>query len=332
MRVFLSSTQTDLEAEREIVYYALTGAGHEVVRMEDFGSRGPESWKVCLKELERCDGYVLLIGRRYGSILEDTGLSYSHAEYELAQIKGIPTLAYVEEGLPEEDDSEDARRLREFVELVNKAHQVRRPYFRIKELGELVKRDVANAEAEGPPSPPEFHRTPRPIADPERYAVARAERDLLGETPYSLVIADLHVLASLKYPDEVPVRLRNKALQLRADLLHRSIDAKILNEIEVDGSGIDEILTKRVAWALRANALVVLIQQRGDLPLLDEHFPVFSGTKIVCYPSAMHEPTVPRGTRLLRYTPHELNSCNLVAEVHRALAPGIDDYVLSIAA
>jgi hypothetical protein len=114
VRAFLSSTLTDLESEREIVYYALTGSGHEVVRMEDFGSRSLESWQVCLQELDRCDVYVLLIGTLYGSILEDTGLSYSHAEYERAQINGIPTVIYIKDGQPDERESDDSLRLRAY--------------------------------------------------------------------------------------------------------------------------------------------------------------------------------------------------------------------------
>jgi hypothetical protein len=318
-----------LEAEREIVYWALYGAGHDVVRMEDFGSRSLESWKVCTKELDRCGAYVLLIGTHYGSTLPDTGLSYTHAEYERAQIKGIPTLAYIKEGLPD-GHSEDTRRLREFVELVNNAHNVRRPYFRVNELGQAVREGVTHVEE--PPVAPVFHRTTRSLADPERYAVARVERDLLQGEPYSVIIADLHVLDALKYPDQVTVRLRNKALQLRADLLHRGIDAKIFNEINEEGSGSSDILAKRVAATHHANALVALVQQRGDLPLLGQHFSAFAGTQIVCYPSLMPEPVVSHDTSLLRYTAQELDSCNLVAEVHKALDRGIDDYVLSIAA
>jgi hypothetical protein len=330
VRIFLSSTQTDLEAEREIVYWALNGAGHDVVRMEDFGSRSLESWEVCVKELDRCSAYLLLIGTRYGSTLPDTGLSYTHAEYERAQIDGIPTLAYIKEGLPDEHHSEDSLRLREFVELVNDAHNVRRPYFRVNELGQAVRDGVADIE--GPPEAPAFHRTRRSLADPERYAVARVERDLLSGQPYSVVIVDLHVLDALKYPDHVRARLRNKVLQLRADLLHRGIDAKVFNEIDQEGSGSSDILSKRVVAAHEANALVALVQQRGDLPLLDQHFSSFAGVRIVCYPSLIPEPKVPGSTRLLRYTTQELDSCNLVSEVHKALNRGIDDYVLSIAA
>lgn len=125
VRVFLSSTQTDLEAEREVAYYAINYAGHQVVRMEDFGSNTLASWNLCVKKLDSCEAYVLLIGTTYGSPLLDTGLSYTHAEYERAHIKGLPILAYIKDGQPDENDSEDSRRLREFVEVVNNEHQVR---------------------------------------------------------------------------------------------------------------------------------------------------------------------------------------------------------------
>jgi hypothetical protein len=207
---------------------------------------------------------------------------------------------------------------------------VRRPYFRVKELGEAVREGVANVE--GPPQAPVFHHKRRSISDADQYAVARVEHDLLEQMPYTVVIVDLHVLGAVKYPDQVTVRLRNKALELRTDLLHRGIDVKIFNEIDEEGFGSDDILAKRVTKTHGANTLVALVQQRGDLSLLDEHFSGFAGTRIVCYPSLMPEPTVSHDTRLLRYTRQELDSCNLVAEVHKALDRGINDYVFSIAA
>jgi hypothetical protein len=332
MRVFLSSTKQDLEAEREIVFYALDGIGHEVVRMEEYGSRSFGSWKVCEKELDRCDAYVLLIGTRYGSELTETGLSYTHAEFERAKIKGIPIVAFIKAGLPDKRASADAKRLNEFVDLVNASYNVRRPYFEIGELGAAVREGVANIESDGRSDPPTFHQVSRALADPERYAVTRTERNLLDGQPYSIVIVDLHVLPALKYPEDATVRLRNKALQLRADLLRGGLDAKIFNEIDQEGSSADEIIAKRAVEAQDANAIVILIQQKADVPLLGKYFSTSRGERIVCYPSFIDEPKVSPGTRLLRYTPQELDSCNLVAEVHNSLDHALDDYLLSIAA
>jgi hypothetical protein len=159
MRVFLSSTKQDLEAEREIVFYALDGIGHEVVRMEEYGSRTLDSWKVCEKELDRCDAYVLLIGTRYGSELTETALSYTHAEFERAKIKGIPIAAFIKAGLPDKRASADAKRLNEFVDLVNASYNVRRPNFEIRELGAAVREGVANLESDGRSDPPRFTKS-----------------------------------------------------------------------------------------------------------------------------------------------------------------------------
>lgn len=332
MRVFLSSTQADLKSERAVAYWALFADGHDIVRMEDYGSRDTDSWRVCVEELARCDAYVLLLGTRYGSVLTDTGLSYTHAEYERAQILGIPTLAYVKAGGPSSDvDADEVLRLEEFTEIVNDEHQVRRPYFRdVEELALAVREDVKNVK--DPPSAPVFYRKVRSLADVQQYASATAERELLAEFPYQIVIADLHVFDSPKYPADVGARVRQKALQIRADLRHRGIDAKLFNEIEVHGSSMAEITQGRVAATLNADALVAIIQQRGDLPVYDDHLAAHPGLRVVCYPSRMEEPTMLKGTRLLRYTPEELASCNLVAEVHQALAQGIDEHVIDVAA
>ena len=44
------------------------------------------------------DYYVLIIGKRYGSLIEDgefAGISYTHREFEYALSKGIPVLAFI---------------------------------------------------------------------------------------------------------------------------------------------------------------------------------------------------------------------------------------------
>jgi hypothetical protein len=106
----------------------------------------------------------------------------------------------------------------------------------------------------------------------------------------------------------------------------------MFNEIDIRGAGSADVFTKRLTEALQAHAIVFLIQQRGNLPLIFEHFAGYGGAKVVCYPTTMKEPDFPIGTRLLRYTVQELECCNLVAEVYKALDEGIDEYLLEIAA
>ncbi len=224
MEIFLSSTQTDLKAEREVLYWALREAGHQVVRMEEFGSHSLDSWHVCIKELDHCDLYLLLIGRRYGAILAQSGLSYTHAEYERAQIKGIPTLAFVKKGaIQRTDPKAEPLRLREFYEIVAAAYQVHHPYFaNLHDLALAVREDLAKFHPNTPVAPT-FHAIRRSLANPTDYAVTRVERDLLRGRPYKVVIADLHVLAAQFYPDDVSRRLTNKALQIKSEQICSSV-------------------------------------------------------------------------------------------------------------
>src|SRR6516225_3077017 len=63
-KVYVSSTVTDLEAERQAVMDWLMAAQHQFVQSER-----PNSDTVrdsCLDDVDKCDLYVLITGHRYG--------------------------------------------------------------------------------------------------------------------------------------------------------------------------------------------------------------------------------------------------------------------------
>ena len=47
--------------------------------------------------IDECDLYLLVIGGRYGSIDEETGMSYTEKEYNYAKTKGLPVLVLIKE-------------------------------------------------------------------------------------------------------------------------------------------------------------------------------------------------------------------------------------------
>lgn len=51
-----------------------------------------------------CDYYVLILGKRYGSVNEKTGISYTEMEYNYAIDKGIPVLVFALDDSVELDD------------------------------------------------------------------------------------------------------------------------------------------------------------------------------------------------------------------------------------
>ncbi|MDG2985581.1 DUF4062 domain-containing protein [Latilactobacillus curvatus] len=46
------------------------------------------------KVIDLCDYYILILGKRYGSVNKQTGISYTEMEYNYAMDKGIPVLVF----------------------------------------------------------------------------------------------------------------------------------------------------------------------------------------------------------------------------------------------
>ncbi len=124
--IFISSTYEDLKEERQ----ALVGVALEnnfiPVGMEQFHAAPTSQWNVITRMIDECDFYLLVIGGRYGSIDEDTGISYTEKEYNYAKDKGLPTLVLIKESSAiterEQDTGDDKyakmKKLDEFRERV----------------------------------------------------------------------------------------------------------------------------------------------------------------------------------------------------------------------
>lgn len=121
-QVFISSTYSDLKEERRKILDILLMADCIPAGMEAFVASDVEQFEVIKKVIELCDYYILIIGKRYGSINEQTGLSYTEMEYEYAKQLGIPVLVFaLDESVdvpPEKAESEQDKidALRKFRE------------------------------------------------------------------------------------------------------------------------------------------------------------------------------------------------------------------------
>lgn len=93
-QVFISSTYTDLFEERRKVLDVLLMADCIPAGMEAFVATDLEQFEVIKKVIDYCDYYVLIIGKRYGSISPETDISYTEMEYDYAISKGIPVLVF----------------------------------------------------------------------------------------------------------------------------------------------------------------------------------------------------------------------------------------------
>lgn len=92
-QIFVSSTFSDLIAERAEVIQALWELDCIPTGMEAFVAANESQWDVIKRVIDECDYYVLIIGGRYGSIT-DAGISYTEKEFEYAKSISLPVLAF----------------------------------------------------------------------------------------------------------------------------------------------------------------------------------------------------------------------------------------------
>ena len=87
-QIFISSTYEDLKEERQAVLKAILNMKHFPIGMEMFNAGNDQQWKIITDTIDKTDYYVLILGKRYGSILkdgDDRGISYTEREYRYAQ-------------------------------------------------------------------------------------------------------------------------------------------------------------------------------------------------------------------------------------------------------
>ena len=94
LQVFVSSTYIDLIEERQAAVEAILDAGHIPAGMELFKA-GKSQMKTIQKWIDESDVYMLILGRRYGSIEEESGLSYTELEYRYALSKNMPVFTII---------------------------------------------------------------------------------------------------------------------------------------------------------------------------------------------------------------------------------------------
>lgn len=100
-RVFISSTCYDLKYIRENLKYFIRTIGYDPIMSEEgsiFYNPKQHTQDACLSEVPNCQIFVLIIGGRYGTVLEGKDKSITNAEYKEAVGKKIPVFAIVEQG------------------------------------------------------------------------------------------------------------------------------------------------------------------------------------------------------------------------------------------
>jgi len=93
-QVFISSTFTDLIAERAEVVQALLELDCFPAGMEMFPATNSGAWDLIKGVIDDSDYYCLIIGGRYGSVSDD-GVSFTEREYDYAITAGKPLVAFL---------------------------------------------------------------------------------------------------------------------------------------------------------------------------------------------------------------------------------------------
>ena len=128
--VFLSSTYRDLRRQRSVAESVIGKQGLRLVDEPRRGTAPVIPRAMMLREIDRADAYVGILGWRYGTRDPATGLAYTELEYSHAVAQGKPTLIMLADGeasfsVADLDTDADAfARIRAFRDRVSEAHEV----------------------------------------------------------------------------------------------------------------------------------------------------------------------------------------------------------------
>lgn len=152
-QVFVSSTFTDLQAERSEIMQALLELRCIPAGMELFPASNDEQWKLIKRVIDDSDYYVVVIAGRYGS-LHSTGISYTEMEYRYALEIKKPIIGFIHEAPLQlcagdcEQDSEKKEKLTDFIKLVE--NKVVKYWKNAHDLGSKVSRSIVNLIEDNP--------------------------------------------------------------------------------------------------------------------------------------------------------------------------------------
>ena len=94
-QIFISSTYEDLKEERQVAVQKVLECHCIPAGMELFTAQSKSQWEIIKKWIDKSDIYLLILGGRYGSIDNDTKISYTEMEYDYAVKHNKPIISLV---------------------------------------------------------------------------------------------------------------------------------------------------------------------------------------------------------------------------------------------
>jgi hypothetical protein len=233
MKVFISSVRRGLESERDYLPDLLRAIGHDPSRFEDFGARNATSRGACLDGVNQAEAYVLLLGPHYGDEMDDSGISATEEEFNVAQQRGIPILVFKKTGI-----SHDPAQHR-FIERLGDYQHGRfwATFEDDKTLGLAVAKALRGLAVPAPPV------TYLPLAAPATVRW-RTQRPQLADNILRAPVLEVHVLPTGSGPLLPVSELREVADSLAASGRDRGFFSQ--------GNALDINHDSESAWVVRA--------------------------------------------------------------------------------
>ena len=95
-QIFISSTHDDLIEERQKLFMTTYRMNHIPIGMEGFTASNLSQWEYIQQRVIECDYFVIVVAHRYGSLIpDDSGRSFTEAEYDFAMKLGKPILRFI---------------------------------------------------------------------------------------------------------------------------------------------------------------------------------------------------------------------------------------------
>ena len=125
-QIFISSTYNDLIEERQSVIKAILSLYHFPIGMEMFHADSEEQWVQIKNTIDVSDYYLLIMGRKCGTLILNEGISFTEKEYNYAISKNIPTLSFLisEKAKKESFGDETAKQQRALKKFRNKVKKL----------------------------------------------------------------------------------------------------------------------------------------------------------------------------------------------------------------
>jgi hypothetical protein len=109
-QIFISSTFSDLQEERQLALKAILDLDHILSGMEAFPAIDMAQFEYIKKVIDERDYYLLIIGARYGS-MDSGGVSFTEREFDYTVSKGKTVIALLHDdvqSLPRKNFDEDS--------------------------------------------------------------------------------------------------------------------------------------------------------------------------------------------------------------------------------